>query len=190
MAEDDHRETKQRASGTTLAWAAAISFLVLFAVAGGVLALVKLTRVRDSSRTAHMRQFIMFVRLEEEAYRAETEHYASLSSDLSDLCPRGATVTRPVAWQGDCGGGKDGLNASLAHVAAEDGPFEFGIAAVAGRKDTRAPSLPAPFPPAEPPAGNEWYVIYAAQPHGGADRRLDRAVGVSYSRDLTVIEDY
>ena len=187
MVSDAPEAGDEAGSSTTLTWVAAIVVTVLLATGGGVLAFVRVTRVRTTSHTAHMRQFMFLARISEEATKADIGRYESLSSDLHDLCPRGASPSHSLPWDLGCGSGKDSeeLRAWFQSVKPDE-RFDFGVAILAIQPGASPPGLPRGLPPLTPPAQEPWYVVYEVQERG--DGNADYVVGASYSKDITVAE--
>jgi hypothetical protein len=164
---------------------------VLIVLVGAVCVVASHRVIVNTSRTAHMRQYVMSVRLYEESIKSESGSYESLSANLWDLCPRGATVKQPVAWQPSCGAGTDGAHLRNYLREQPNDRFEFGAAIVAGDATARPPSWPEPLTRSTPPApspADHWYVIFQEQPHGGDDDGTDYVASVSWAKEVTVIE--
>jgi type IV pilus assembly protein PilA len=125
------------------------------------LAVVGYRKLVQSSHVSEATNVVQSIRVAQEAYHAETQQYADISTTLSSWYPQPSPNGRLVTmWGGDCGAGcNQPWSALPVHV---DGVVMFGYATKAGPANSNPPALPAGMTmvlPATSPV--DWYIVTA-----------------------------
>jgi type IV pilus assembly protein PilA len=161
----------------------------------GVLAMLAVVGYRKLIQASHVTEatgMVQNIRVAEEAYRSETQQYASVSSGLTgDYYPVGAPVYGQVFGWGGATSGAGAVPWSVLPVRV-DGPVLFGYAAVAYAAGTTPPVIAldgtatlsfATAPPTD-------YYIIAARGDLDGDTTVDTFVyGLSMTNQIFVVNE-
>jgi hypothetical protein len=141
--------------------------LALVIVVGGVAYVAVHARV-VAARRVDAHEMLLRARLSEAAYFAEFGVFASVNSNLHELCPETPKRGQRLSWAPSCGAGRDGPWSRVPLGAADEvGTVDFGISVVSDRSsstDTRTVG-PKTLPPS-PSSSARWYAIYAMTADG------------------------
>lgn len=119
--------------------------LMVVVVIVGILATLAVVGYRKIVQSAHVSEatsMVQNIRVAQEAYHAETQHYANVSSDMTSLtsyypaAPKYGVLT---GWGGPCSGCLSGMTWTMLPLHV-DGPVLFGYTTVAGVANTTPPS--------------------------------------------------
>ncbi len=116
--------------------------LMIVVVIVGVLAMLAVVGYRKLILASHVTEatgMVQNIRVAEEAYRSETQQYASPSGSLTDWYPATSVYGQVTAW-GGAGSGSGTVPWSVLPVRV-DGPVLFGYAAVAYAAGSNPPTL-------------------------------------------------
>jgi len=168
--------------------------LAVVVVIVGILAMIAVVAYRkliSSSRTAEATHMVNAIKVAQEAYHAETQQYANVSTGLDNTYPAATPGRFKTAWGGACNNCNNPPTwADLpVHV---DGPVEFGYATVAGA----AGNAPTPlsvsvngqtvnFPSKSP---TDFFIIEAKGDTDG-NGTFCRVYGTSWTTDLFIDQD-
>lgn len=138
-----------RSAGFTL-----VELMIVVAIVGilAVVALFGYRAIIASSKTAEPRQVLQSIRLQQEAYKAETGSYADIG-DATALCPSNGMTGKKWGWDPACAGTKGTWGLLTVNP---DGPVMFGYATEAGvfgGTFTASPTVSGIAIPANAPAG-------------------------------------
>ncbi|HZU83878.1 MAG TPA: prepilin-type N-terminal cleavage/methylation domain-containing protein [Polyangiaceae bacterium] len=144
-----------------------IEMMVVVVIIGvlATLAVVGYRKLVQSSHVTEATNMVQSIRVAQEAYHAETQQYANISTTLTSWYPNpNPSANRVWMWGGSCAGtGACNIdwNTLPLHV---DGPVMFGYATVAGPANSSPPALPTGIPTTiqlPSPSPTDWYVVTA-----------------------------
>jgi type IV pilus assembly protein PilA len=162
--------------------------MVVVAIVGvlAVLAVVGFRRYLNAAHGSEAIAMIGAIKSAEEAYRAETLSYLSVSTDLKSYYPQSVPKDVKTVW----GGSGDGDTRWRQLNVSTDGPVMYGYALVAGSpgatvpggdlETTKKPTFPTPIEP--------WYVIQAKGDTDG-NGSFAYATGNSFTNEIYVEND-
>ncbi|MGH7272786.1 MAG: type IV pilin protein [Polyangiaceae bacterium] len=162
-----------------------------------MLAVVGYRKIIQSSHVTEATNMVQNIRVAEEAYRSETQEYATTSGAIDDYYPASPVYEQVTGWGADntpkCSGASCVKWSALpVHV---DGPVLFGYAAISGLGGV-APGYaatqpedgsPTPSFAAAPPT--DWFVISAAADLDGDKSNYTHVYGVSTNNQVIVQND-
>jgi type IV pilus assembly protein PilA len=140
--------------------------MMIVVVIVGILAALAVVGYRKIVQTAHVSEAtntVQSIRVAQEAYHAETQQYAKISTDLvaswyPQTNPVGSVVT---AWGGPCSGCISSTSWATLPVHI-DGPVMFGYATVAGAaSDTVPTSYPVGMTVTLTQPTTDWFIVAA-----------------------------
>jgi type IV pilus assembly protein PilA len=140
--------------------------MMIVVVIVGILATLAVVGYRQLIQTSHVSEAtnnVQSIRVAQEAYHAETQQYAKVSTDLvsswyPQTAPTGSVVTQ---WGGACTAcpAASGWSVLPVHI---DGPVLFGYSTTGGTTGDAAPALPPAMASVTLPAPtNDWFVVDA-----------------------------
>jgi type IV pilus assembly protein PilA len=152
---------RMRQRGFTL-----IEMMIVVVIVGilAMLAVVGYRRLVSASHVTEARNTVQSIRVAQEAYHAETQRYADISTSLSAWYPQSTPTGHLVtAWGGACTVCMANMDWSVLPLHI-DGPVLFGYATKAGTSVDSLPTLPSDITgkvtlPGSPTT--DWYVVTA-----------------------------
>jgi type IV pilus assembly protein PilA len=167
--------------------------MMIVVVIVGVLATLAVVGYRKIIQTSHVSEatgMVQNIRVAQEAYRSETQQYASVSADYTNLCPAAPSYGVMTGWDGTCGSGTVKWSVLPLHV---DGPVLFGYGTTAGTAGT-APVSPITYGttssltlPASVPT--DWFVAWGAADLDGDTTNGTLVVGSSWTNQISVLNE-
>jgi type IV pilus assembly protein PilA len=165
-----------RRAGFTL-----VELMIVVAIVGilAVVAAVGYRAIIANSKTSEPRQVLGSIRLQQEAYKAETGSYADLGGAVSNLCPANGLSGLKVGWNPACAG-SNGATWSLLTVNP-DGAVLFGYSTAANGTFTSIATSPTvstiQFPSSLPGSttGAGYWAYAQGDPGGGTVKLLTSA---------------
>ncbi len=163
----------------------------------GVLAMLAVVGYRKLVQSAHVAEatsMVHNIRVAQEAYHAETQQYAAISTDLTSFYPRTSTYGIVTGWGGACTNCQQDMNWNQLPLHV-DGPVLFGYATVAGPAQVGAPALPngadkcnyQQYSGATTP---DWYMIAAQADLDGLSSTPPTTVcGTSWTNQIVVVNE-
>jgi type IV pilus assembly protein PilA len=142
-----------------------IEMMVVVVIVGvlAMLAVVGYRKLVQSSHVTEATNMVQSIRLAQEAYHAETQQYANISSSLGSWYPQPSPNGRLIsAWGGPCTGCKDQTSGWAPLPVHVDGPVLFGYATVGGASGDALPNLPSGFPITLVLPATDWFIVTAS----------------------------
>ena len=168
--------------------------LAVVVVIVGILAMLAVAGYRkliSSSHTAEATHMVQAIRVAQEAYHAETQTYANVSTDINSMYPATSPGRFKTGWGANCTNCVSGIQWTDLPVHV-DGPVMFGYATVSG--PAGATPVPASvvingttvtFPSKSP---TDYFVIRAKGDTDGNGVSCN-VYGTSWTNDLFVDQD-
>jgi type IV pilus assembly protein PilA len=168
-----------------------IEMMIVVVIVGilATLAVVAYRKIVQSSHVSEATGMVQNIRVAQEAYRSETQQYANVSADYTNLCPQAPSYGVMTGWDPTCGTGSVKWSVLPLHV---DGPVLFGYGTAAGSAGT-APVSPITYANASlslpTSVPSDWFVAWAA-----ADLDSDKStgtlvVGSSWTNQVSVLNE-
>jgi type IV pilus assembly protein PilA len=160
-----------------------VELMAVVAIVGvlAALAIVGYRRYINAARSSEAVNVIGAIKVAQEAYRAETLQYLSVSDDLKKYFPNANPTSKKMGW--GAGANQDKwlrLNVQV------DGPVYFGYACIAGGPGVAFPGgLEIAQPPTFPTPLEPWYVVQAKGDTNG-DGVFSYALGSSFTTEIYV----
>ncbi len=174
--------------------------LAVVVVIVGILAMLAVASYRKlitSSHTAEATHMVQAIRVAQEAYHAETQTYANVSTDINSTYPAPGSGGQPVpgrfktGWGAACTNCMSGIQWTDLPVHV-DGPVMFGYATVSG------PAGATPVPPSVvvngatvtfPSKSPTDYFVIRAKGDTDGNGAFCNVYGTSWTNDLFVDQD-
>jgi prepilin-type N-terminal cleavage/methylation domain-containing protein len=183
---------KGRSHGFTL-----IEMMIVVVIIG-VLSMLAVIGYRKLVQSAHVSEatgMVNNIRVAQEAYHAEAQQYADISSDLtSSWYPRAPSYGVVTGWGANCASGCKANMQWTQLPLHVDGPVLFGYATIAGPAD---PSGPAALPQNNScniayQSGTptpDWYVVMGKGELDGNPSDFTYVCTTSWSNQIFVVDD-
>ncbi len=181
---------KGRSSGFTLVE------LMIVVVIVGVLAMLAVVGYRKLVESAHVSEatsMVNNIRVAQEAYHAETQQYADISTDLTAFYPRSTPAYGiQTAWGAACTNCKSNMDWRQLPLHV-DGTVLFGYATVAGPATTSAPVMPTGANNCNFTYGGssspDWYMVEARADLDGDSSTFTTVCATSWTQQIFVVND-